>query len=114
MFAQNTRGAGLVGFHEPAVADHIARKDCGEAAVHLIPRSSLHGILPGRPILYRGAPARTTDEGLVSHPTQPILSAAEVVRFGAWPGVAVHEASGCFAVEIGRASCREGVKISVW
>ena len=48
MFAQQTRRTRLVGLHQPAVADHVGREDGGEAAVHPIRRSSLHGVLPGR------------------------------------------------------------------
>jgi hypothetical protein len=35
--AQYARRVGLVGLRQPAVADHIGREDCGEAAVRPIP-----------------------------------------------------------------------------
>src|SRR6516165_7968180 len=45
MVAQHTRRTRLVSLHQPAVADHVGREYGGEAAVHRIPRSSLHGVL---------------------------------------------------------------------
>jgi hypothetical protein len=62
MLTQHAGRAFLVGLHQPAVADHIGREDGGEAAVRPIRRSSLHGVLLGHGILYRGAPVRTTRE----------------------------------------------------
>ena len=84
MFAQQTRRTRLVGFHQPAVADHIGREDGGEAAVHPIRRSSLHGVLPGRAILYRGAPLRTTAKGPLS---SRLTGRAAMAGSGAWAGV---------------------------
>jgi hypothetical protein len=45
-------GAFLVQADEPAVADHVGREDCGEAAFPPIWRSTLHGVLPSPAILY--------------------------------------------------------------
>src|SRR5271169_5164572 len=59
-------GAFLIGTHQARIPDHIGGEDCSEAAVHPIRRSSLHGVLPSRVILYRGTPMRTTGEGPLS------------------------------------------------
>src|SRR5271157_5358007 len=62
MFAQHASRTLLVSLHQPAVADNIDPEDCGEAAVHPIPRSSLHGFSWSSNLL-PGTPVRTTSEG---------------------------------------------------
>jgi hypothetical protein len=68
MFAQRARCGRLVGLHQPAITDHIGRNNCGEAAIHPIRRSTLHGILlAGRSYTEERRHARPAK---VSKPTQ--------------------------------------------
>lgn len=76
MLAQQTRRTRLINLHQPAVADHAGREDCGEAVVHPIRRSRWSSPWSGNPIPWcAGAHDR---EGLLS----PDLAVASCHRKG--------------------------------